>query len=442
MRRATAVIVAVAALAVARPAAAQDVLPLEVAVTQAIGKNPALRGAAAGAEEAAARVDQAQSRFFPRVTVSESWQRGNAPVFVFSSLLSARKFSQGNFAIDALNHPDPTGFFHGAVGVEQLLFDGGRTGSSVDASEGQQAVAEAMRDERALALAAQLAGAYGQVLIAESARAAADAAATAAAEDVTRAERRRDAGTVSTADVLSLQVHLAEMRQRAIDAAGRAAVARATINRLRGAAVDTEFAVQEPPLVPPAQPRDWKPLSQEAMTARPDLRRVEAQVRLADSSGREAKAAWWPQVAAQAGYQYDGLSFADRAPAWVVGGEARWSFSTGMGEKAAVKAAAAADARARAELADARAGVELEVIGAVRQLESAEAREAVARASIAQARESRRILRDRYDAGMAGVQDLLTAAAAVLQAETSRVSAVADRVVAQAALDRAIGRRP
>jgi outer membrane protein TolC len=43
---------------------------------------------------------------------------------------------------------------------------------------------------------------------------------------------------------------------------------------------------------------------------------------------------------------------------------------------------------------------------------------------------------------MAGVQDLLTAAAAVLQAETSQVSAVADRVVAQAALDRAIGRRP
>ncbi len=442
MRRATAVIGAVAALAVARPAAAQDVLTLEVAVTQAIGKNPALQGAAAGADEAAARVDQAQSRFFPRVTVSESWQRGNAPVFVFSSLLSARKFSQGNFAIDALNHPDPTGFFHGAVGVEQLLFDGGRTGSGVDASEGQQAVAEAMRDERALALAAQVAGAYGQVLIAESARAAADAAAKAAAEDVTRAERRRDAGTVSTADVLSLQVHLAEMRQRAIDAAGRAAVARATINRLRGAAVDTEFAVQEPPLVPPAEPRDWRPLSQAAMSARPDLRRLEAQVRLADSSGREAKAAWWPQVAAQAGYQYDGLSFADRAPAWVVGGEARWTFSTGMGEKAAMKAAAAADARARAELADARAGVELEVIGAVRQLESAEAREAVARASIAQARESRRILRDRYDAGMEGVQDVLTAAAAVLQAETSRVSAVADRVVAQAALDRAIGRRP
>jgi outer membrane protein TolC len=433
---------ALALAVLASPAAAQDLLTLEAAVGQAVTKNPGLQAAGAGVDEAAARVEQAQSRFYPRVTVSEAWQRGNAPVFVFSSLLSARRFAAGNFAIDALNQPDAVGFFHGAVAVEQVLFDGGMTGSGVDASKGQHAVATAMRDEQVLGLAMQVAAAYGQVLTAESARSAADAAAKAAAEDVTRAERRRDAGTVTNADVLSLQVHLAQMRQRAIEATGHAAVARATLNRLRGAAVDAEFSVQEPPLAPPAAARDWKPLAQEALAARPDLRRREAEVDLASSSGRQAKAAWWPQVAAQAAYQYDGLSFSDRASAWIVGGEARWSFSTGMGEKAAMRAATSADVKARAQLADARAAVEVEVVGAVRQLESAEAREAVARASVAQARESQRILRDRYEAGMAGVQDVLAASAAVLQAETARVSAVADRLVAQAALDRAIGRRP
>jgi outer membrane protein TolC len=437
-----AMICVAAALAMAAPAAAQDVLTLDAAVAQAAGRNPALQAAGAAADEAAARVGQAQSRFFPRVTVSEGWQRGNAPVFVFSSLLSARRFSQENFAIEALNFPDSTGFFHGVIGVEQVLFDGGQTGAGVDTSKGRRVVAVAVRDERALALAVDVAAAYGQILTAESARAAADGAAGAAAEDVTRAQRRRDAGTVSNADVLSLQVHLAQMRQRAIDAAGQAAVARATLNRLRGAAVDTDFTVQEPPLAPPAAARDWRPLAQEAMAGRPDLQRLEAEVQLAASSGRAAKAAWWPQVAAQAGYQYDGLSFADRASAWVVGAEARWSLSTGMGDKAAQKAAAAADVRARAELADARAAVEVEVIAALRQLESAEAREGVAGATVAQARESHRILRDRYDAGLAGVPAVLAASAAVLEAERARVSAVTDRVLAQAALDRAIGRRP
>jgi hypothetical protein len=42
------------------------------------------------------------------------------------SLLSAWKFRPDNFAIDGLNHPDPTGFFRTRVAVEQLLFDGGR----------------------------------------------------------------------------------------------------------------------------------------------------------------------------------------------------------------------------------------------------------------------------------------------------------------------------
>lgn len=428
-------------LALSMPAAAQAVLPLDRAVAEALAGNPGLRAASAAADEAGARVDEARAGFFPRLTVSESWQRGNAPVFVFSSLLSARRFAAGNFAIDALNAPDPVGFFHGAIGVEQVLFDGGRTAAGVAARRGAAAMADAAHDDRALALARQVAVTYGQVLSADAARRAADAAVEAAGEDVVRAERRRDAGTATEADVLALRVHLAAMRQQSIEAAGQAAVARAELNRLRGAPVDEEYAVQEPPPPSGAGTLDWKALAAEALSARPDLKRVAAAVEVADAGRRQARSAWWPQVGAQASYQYDGLSFSDRATNWVVGGEARWSFSTGLGQRAGARAAAAAAGAARAALEEARAAIEVDVLSAVRRLESAEAREAVARATVAQARERQRIVRDRYDAGMEGVQDVLGAAAAVLQAETARTSAMADRVAAQAALDQAVGRR-
>jgi len=421
---------------------AQDLLTLDAAVAQALGANPALKATRSGQDEALARQDEAQSRFYPRITVSESWQRGNAPVFVFSSLLSARRFTAGNFAIDSLNNPDSVGFFHGAVSVEQVLFDGGRTGSGVDTSKAMATMAGAASRQMELTLAVQVANGYGRLLTAEAARRASEAAAEAAAEDVVRAERRRDAGTVTESDVLSLRVHLASMRQRAIEATGQGAVARAELNRLRGAAVDAEFTVQEPPPPATGPARDWAAMANEALANRPDLQRSDAAVALAAAGRRQAKGAWWPQVAAQGAYQYDGLDFSNRASAWVVGGEARWTFATGMGDRAATKAAVAAEQRARASREDARAAVQVDVLSAVRQLESAEAREAVARASVAQARESQRIIRDRYDAGMAGVQDVLGAAAAVLNAETSRVSAVADRIAAQAALDSAIGRRP
>ena len=65
---------------------------------------------------------------------------------------------------------------------------------------------------------------------------------------MTRAERRRDAGTATDAEVLAIKVHLAAMRQRAIQAGGDAAIARAELNRLRGAAIDADFAVQDRPL--------------------------------------------------------------------------------------------------------------------------------------------------------------------------------------------------
>jgi outer membrane protein TolC len=101
-------------------------LTLDRALTAALAQNASLRASRAGVEEASARVTRARSGLFPRVSVTESWQRGDQPVFVFSSLLSARRFAAVNFAIDALNHPDPIGFFQTSVVVEQLLFDGGR----------------------------------------------------------------------------------------------------------------------------------------------------------------------------------------------------------------------------------------------------------------------------------------------------------------------------
>lgn len=432
----------IASLFVAATASAQSVLTLGEATAQAMSGNRALEATRSGAREAASRADEARSAFYPRITAIESWQRGNNPVFVFSSLLSARQFGAGNFAIDALNHPTATGFFHGAIGIEQMLYDGGRTGGGVELAAHARTLAEAGRDEQALGLAVEVARAYGRVLRGDAETKAAAAAVTAAQEDVTRAERRRDAGTVTDADVLSIQVHLAAMRQRAIQAAGDAAIARAELNRLRGMAIDADFAVQEPAPPGAAALPEWNALVAEAEAGRPELQRGTAAVGMATASRRQARAAWWPQVAAQALYQYDGTSFADRAAAWTIGGEVRWSFATGGAARASVRAATEAEQRARLAHEDARAAVQVDLRAALSRLESATAREDVARATVAQARESQRIVRNRYDAGMVGVSDVLDSATAALEAETSRLSALVDRIEAHAALNRALGRRP
>ena len=422
-------------------AQAQDMLTLNQAIADAMARNRSLQAARSSAVETGFGVQEAKSGLFPRVTVVESWQRGDQPVFVFSSLLSSRQFAASNFAIDALNHPDPTGFFRTGFGVEQLLFDGGRLGSARTSAELRRDIANYSANEAAADVALSVADTYGRLLAAQAARRAAESGVESAREDLKRVERRRDAGMATDADVLGLRVHAADLEQRAIQASGDAAVARAQLNRLMGAPIGRDYQVAEPP--PPAigsQSPDNAALVAEALASRASLRSSDANARLAEAAQRGARAAFIPQISAQAGVDVSGLEFSDRTSSWIVGGELRWTFSTGGADIARRKAAAEAAARARLQQEDTRASVEVEVVTAQRRLEAARARQAVGLAAVEQARESQRIIRNRFDAGIAGIDEVLRASTAVLDAEARRTAAVVDGLVSQAMLDRAVGR--
>ena len=423
-------------------ASAQDTLTLERAVQDALVHNASLRAARAGTAEGVQRVTEARSGWFPKVSFSEAWQRGDQPVFVFSSRLASRRFTAADFAIDSLNHPDPTAFFHSSVGAEQLIFDGGRQRAATDGARLRLEMSRLAMDEASSALVAAVTQTYGRVLTAEAGTRAADSALQAADEDVARTERRRDAGMATDADVLALVAHAAAMRQQAIEYRGDAGVARAELNRLMGVPVDREYQVVEP-----ARPAGAAPTSgglnaalADADANRPELRRAAAAVSLADADGRGARSAFIPQVAAQAAFDVSGLTFSDRASSWIVGGELRWNVSLGGAETARAKAAAEARIRAAAEAEDARAAVHVEVVTAFRRLEAAGAREAAGRAAVEQSRERLRIIRDRFEAGLAPVTDVLQASSAVTEAEARRVSAVVDTITGEANLRRATGR--
>jgi outer membrane protein TolC len=433
-------------LALLAPAAAsaQEALTLDQAVRATLTGNPALRGARAAAAADAARVTEARSAWYPRISVTESWQRGDQPVFVFGSLLSSRQFAAANFAIDSLNHPDATGFFRTSVGVEQILFDGGRTRSAAEGAALQHEMSTLEASEAAAGLVLAATQAYGRILAADAGRRAADAALQAAREDVTRAGHRRDAGTATDADVLALAAHAAQMEQRAIQQRGDAAVARAELNRLMGVAITRDYEVVEPPPLPPSAESgaDLDALLARTEGARPELRRAAAAGRAADAAGRTARTALVPQIAAQAAFDVSGTAFADRASAWLIGGEMRWNLSLGGAELARMKAATESRLRAAAHAEDVRAAVQVEVVSAFRRLEAARARQAAGRAAVDDARESERIVRDRFDAGMANVTDVLRASSAVLDAEAQRISAAVDAMVSRAMLDRAVGSEP
>jgi outer membrane protein TolC len=440
MTRRPAICLLVAGLWLAAPAAAQIPLTLTEAIARARAQNPDAGSTAAAAREAAQRITQARAGYLPQVDVVESWQRGNQPVFVFSSLLAQRQFTAADFALGALNHPDALDNFRSAVMVEQSLFDGATRANVAAAGIGHD-MATANRLMVDHDLAASVTNAYGRVLVAAAARQSAAAAAETARADRELAGNRRDAGLVTDADVLQLDVYVSRTREQQIRATSDERIARAHLNQLMGEPLGEAFALDRSPTASMINATDLASLEAEALKNRPDVKLAALQEQLAGATQTAARAAFLPQVTAQGGWEYNGGAWNTRTSSWVVGAVARINLFRGFADTARLVEAREQTARRALERDKSETAARLDVYIAVARLDAARASETVGRAAVDQARESRRIVRDRYEAGLTDVTSLLRAAEAVVQAETQQTASQVAVLTETAALERTLGRR-
>jgi outer membrane protein TolC len=413
-------------------------LTLEDAIKAAQGETADARALASSIDEANARIQRAQSGFWPRVDLIETVQRGNQPVYVFSSLLSQRRFTAAHFAIPALNHPDPVTNTRTAVAIEQPVFDAGLTRLGVQAATLERDMATATRDTARQELGFRAAQAFVRVLQLEATVRATDAAVAAAESDRQRARARREVGLVTLADVLAVDVHLADMRQRQIAAAGDLAVGRIQLAEAVGVPLTASLAPVRPASRP--APADGEALVREALTRHPQLRQANVQLQLAENGQRTARAGFLPTVGLQGGWEFNGATLGDQQSSWMVGAEVRVNVFRGFADTARMTEARQAHVRATAGRERLERRIEVDVRGALAQLAAARAREEAGRAALTQARESQRIIRDRYESGLATVTDVLRAAEAALEAESRTTAAEMDVILQTVALDRALGR--
>jgi outer membrane protein TolC len=429
-----------ATLVMALPASAQSPLSLAEAIRRAKAHNPDVGSAAAAEREAAERVTQARAGYFPRVDVAESWQRGNHPGFVFSSLLAQRQVTAADFDPGALNHPAPTDNFRTAFSVEQSLFD--RTASAgVRAASIGREMAATGRQLVDQDLTAQVTDAFGRVLIAAATVRSAAAAVETARADRELAGNRRDAGRVTDADVLQLDVYLARTLEQHVQATSDERIARARLNQLMGEPLSTMFLLDlTPPSAMAIDTTDPADLEEEAVKNRPEVAFAVQQEELAAATVDAAEAAFLPQVAAQGVWELNGGAWSSRSSSWVAGVVVRVNLFRGLADTARLAGARAQATRRGIERRKAETLARLDVQIAIARLEAARASEAVGRAAADQARESQRIIRDRYATGLTDAAMLLRSADAVQQADAQQIAAHVNVLTATATLQRAIGR--
>ena len=440
-RRAHVVVVLLLCVTVsaAVPASAQGSLSLAEAIRRARTRNPDVGSAAAAEREAAERVTQARSGYFPKIDVAESWQRGNDPVFVFSSLLAQRQFTAANFALEALNDPAATNNFRSTFSVEQSLFDRA-TSANVRAATIGRDIAATGRQLVSQDLTSAVTDAFGRVLIAAATVRSAAAAVESARADRELAGNRRDAGRVTDADVLQLDVYLARELEHQVQAVSDEHIARARLNQLMDEPLTAMFSLDLTPSAIAIDITNPAGLEEEAVKNRPEVALAWQQEQLAVATVNAAQAAFLPQVSAHGAWELNGGTWNSRSSSWVVGATARISLFRGLADKARLAEAREQVTRRGIEKGKAETMVRLDVQIAIAGLEAARASEAVGRAAADSARASHRIIRDRYECGLSDAAMLLRSAEAVQQADAQQIAALVNVITAAATLQRAIGK--
>ena len=422
------------------PVWAQPPLSLKEAVVLALNTHKSVESATAAKQAAESRLAGARGAVLPRVQYSESWSRSDNPVFVFSSLLTQHRFGAQNFQIGPLNRPDFLNNFQSQLTADQMIYDGGRTRSAVRSAElGRDIAAEDGRRTRLDVVAAVVQAYYDALLAAEYLKVT-DQAMRSVRADLARAESVRDAGMSTDADVLSLRVHLAGVRERQIRSEADLDIARAALNDAIGLPLDVPHALTGTLTalqLPGGQPGDYET---RALRERPEVRQLKLAATLAQTQVTAARAGLRPDVDAHLGLEADRQRFYDHGGAnWLVSIGLRWNLFNGFGDRARIAESTFAAKRSAAEQERGDSAVRLQVRRAYSDLRAADQRIEVAKASVAEAGESLRITQNRYEGGLGTVTELLRAETALLEARTRHLAAVHDQRLAAAMLERAAG---
>ena len=382
-------------------------LTVEEAVTRALQDSPRLAAARRRLDAAGEAETAAGRRMLPSVHVSEEFQHYNEPFAMNfgGNLLTVRDQNTNTFSAAAAQP---------VVGLLRLGSERAALSENRAAGQAQLAAAEAELRER-------VETEFLRAFEAQAMRRIAETSAAELSEQVTVARARLASGVITNADLLRLQVAIANARQQALQAEGQSRTARAALFAAMGvrpAEAVTLTLVEPRTLLAAARaaaPAPTESLLTGAHERRPEVRQQE---HLASATARDARTrayALLPDVNLEAAYiRVDGQQFAPKNSAFV-GVKAEWGIWEWGATEHARRAAVAQAAASRHDAESVDRQIEAEVAGAVADGDAARGAVKAAEEAIASAEEAFRVTEAQAKAGTATTTDLLEAQAALTQ---------------------------
>jgi len=405
------VLILVCSLGTIAPAAAEKlvaadlskvkVLDLQTAQSLALAGNPTIGAAQSRIEQAKARVRQAAAAWWPSLDLTGSAARQR---------LSDSSFQSGQ-AISPLGGEQSNDIYSTGVQATWVLFDGfSRTFTDLQTAYDEQSTVAALIDSRRL-LVTSVAEAFLNAQLAQTNIDIARADEAFYYRQLEDAQNRYNVGAGPWGDVLNIKVQLNSAKtslmlfQREYEAAGYGLAALLGLPdanfppHLRLAALDMETATI-------GQQKNPETLIKEALTARPDIRRLEMVIKQTEAATGVAKAPFYPRVQIAGiveGEKLDSPGLSNNDFGNTVAINMSWNLYAGGADKARVSESEQAKREAVHTLADLSNTVAAEIRQDLALLAAAQEQVRLQRETVKLVQENRDLAKNEYEAGEASL---------------------------------------
>jgi outer membrane protein TolC len=343
-------------------------------------------------------------------------------------------------------YPDVPDNYRSRLDFQWPVYSGGRTDALIRAARAEREAAGSDLLAARADLKLEVTRAFWALVTAREAENVLNQSVESLDAHVRDMQSRFEQGLVPPNEVLSAEAQRSRQRVLALEARNTKAVTEADLRRLIGEERASDIVPEISQIDTRTAVPDVETLIAEAQRLRPERQALQQRIAASRERAAAVGASARPQVGLAAGYDYakPNPRIFPRADlwedSWDVSVNVSWSLWDG-GRRRAEQAEAIAGTRA----IEARAGefdrqLALEVRQRWYDLDSSRAAIDAASDGVKAAAEARRVLRERFAAGVATSTDVLDAETAVLQAELLRTRAISDARLAHARLERAIGR--
>lgn len=411
-------------------ALAEETIPLslEQAIAEAIAGNPEVSLAESRIEISRAMLQSAEALSQPTFGLQSSYIRTDHPVRVFGAALMQQSFSP---TLNFNNVPDADNLNVTGI-LKAPIYTSGGNPARQDAAARQKDAATSARDGILNTLSFQVAATYFTILKSRAFEDAAQAAVHSHEQNLVIAQRRMEAGKALRADILDLEVRLAEAREQKLLAANGTDLALHALARLLG------WTDRMPEVLPGFPSLAAPPL--EAVPNRPEIQALKQQKLAAEAQVRAVQSGTRPQVSAfVSAEQNRGWRFNGQGNAYTTGVQVDWNIWDGSLTRSRVREARLQVELVEEELRRLEADIHLEIRQARLRLSAAEQRLEVTSKAVELAQESVTLTRSRFEQGLALTTQLLDAETSLTAARVRRAEAEADRSIALASLRKALG---